>query len=144
MFSYFFISVKKNRRSFLKIMGFSVAALPLTSCIKIPVRKALPYLNKVEDVIPGVANYYASTFQGTPILVKTREGRPIKVESNSLAKANGSINARVQASVLDLYDNQRVAGPTKAGEAITWDAFYKEENKKRCEELFLKCVSHEK
>jgi molybdopterin-containing oxidoreductase family iron-sulfur binding subunit len=48
------------------------------------------------------------------------------VESNSLAKANGSINARVQASVLDLYDNQRVAGPTKGGEAITWDAFYNE------------------
>jgi hypothetical protein len=76
-------SVKKSRRSFLKIMGFSVTALPLTGCIKIPVRKALPYLHKNDTVIPGVANWYASTWKGIPVLVKTREGRPIKIEGNS-------------------------------------------------------------
>lgn len=117
-------SVQKNRRSFLKIMGFSVAALPLTSCIKIPVRKALPYLNKVEDVIPGVANYYASTFQGTPILVKTREGRPIKIEGNEKSSlTGGGTGARVQASVISLYDDGRKTSPTVNGNNVEYDQF---------------------
>lgn len=119
-------SVQKNRRSFLKIMGFSVAALPLTSCIKIPVRKALPYLNKVEDVIPGVANYYASTFQGTPILVKTREGRPIKVEGNDKSTlTGGGVGARVQASVISLYDDSRLTSPTVMGKTVEYPEFDK-------------------
>jgi len=122
-------SSETTRRDFLKYVGFSTAAASLAAC-EGPVIKSIPYVVQPEQIIPGVANYYATAISNgydfASILVKTREGRPIKVESNTLAKANGSINARVQASVLDLYDNQRVAGPTKAGEAITWDAFYKE------------------
>lgn len=78
-------SIKKTRRNFLKIMGFSVTALPLTGCIKIPVRKAIPYLKKNDVVYPGVPNYYASTWKGLPIRVKTREGRPILIEGNSMS-----------------------------------------------------------
>jgi molybdopterin-containing oxidoreductase family iron-sulfur binding subunit len=122
-------SSETTRRDFLKYVGFSTAAASLAAC-EGPVIKSIPYVVQPEQIIPGVANYYATAISNgydfASILVKTREGRPIKVESNSLAKANGSINARVQASVLDLYDNQRVAGPTKAGDAITWDAFYTE------------------
>lgn len=64
-------SVKKDRRSFLKIMGFSVSALPLTGCVKIPVRKAIPYLHKNPDLYPGVPNFYATNFEGQPVMIKT-------------------------------------------------------------------------
>ncbi|MDG1041274.1 MAG: TAT-variant-translocated molybdopterin oxidoreductase, partial [Flavobacteriaceae bacterium] len=112
-----------TRRDFLKYVGFSTAAASLAAC-EGPVIKSIPYVVQPEQIIPGVANYYATAiangYDFASVLIKTREGRPIKVESNSLAKANGGINARVQASVLDLYDNQRVAGPQKEGQAISW------------------------
>src|SRR3954470_19085087 len=87
------------RRDFLKFLGFSVAAASLAAC-EAPVRKTIPYLFKPEQITPGVANWYASTyFDGhdfCPIVVKTREGRPIKIEGNSLSKmTRGGTNARV-------------------------------------------------
>ena len=115
-------SVTKSRRSFLKIMGFSVTALPLTGCIKIPVRNAVPYLLKNDTVIPGVANWYASTWAATPILVKTREGRPIKVEGNAKSTVTeGAVDAQAQASVLSLYDSYRFMGPKAGGEEVKWN-----------------------
>lgn len=115
-------SVKKDRRSFLKIMGFSVSALPLTGCVKIPVRKAIPYLQKDPAQYPGVANYYATTFEGHPVLLKTREGRPIKAEGNKLSTVTrGGTNARIQASVLDLYDSGRFRGPMIEGKEVEWE-----------------------
>jgi molybdopterin-containing oxidoreductase family iron-sulfur binding subunit len=72
-----------------------------------------------------VANYYATTiadgFDFASILVKTREGRPIKIENNTDAKVNGGANARVQASVLTLYDSKRVQGPMANGEPVDWN-----------------------
>lgn len=118
-----------TRRDFLKYVGFSTAAASLAAC-EGPVIKSIPYVVQPEQIIPGVANYYATAiangYDFASILVKTREGRPIKVESNNLAKANSSVNARVQASVLDLYDNQRLSGPQKLGEKISWETLYKE------------------
>ncbi|MBX7125666.1 MAG: TAT-variant-translocated molybdopterin oxidoreductase, partial [Cyclobacteriaceae bacterium] len=104
-----------SRRDFLKMMGFSVAAVSLAAC-EAPIRKALPYVNKPVDVDPSVANYYASTYTSggnyCSIVVKTREGRPIKVEGNSLSSiTKGGTNAQVEASVLSLYDNYRLRGP---------------------------------
>ena len=115
-----------NRRDFLKFLGFSVTAASLAAC-ETPVNKAIPYLVKPEEITLGVANLYASTyFDGrdySPLLVKTREGRPIKVTGNSLSKVtNGVTNSRVQASVLSLYDSSRLTGPTANGTAITWSA----------------------
>ena len=111
-----------SRRDFLKYVGFSTAAATLASC-EGPVRKAIPYVIKPEDITPGVANYYATTmfdgFDFANILVKTREGRPIKIEPNK--EAGGSTNARVQASVLSLYDNARLKGPKYNGEKISWE-----------------------
>ncbi|UOG73856.1 TAT-variant-translocated molybdopterin oxidoreductase [Hymenobacter tibetensis] len=100
------------RRDFLKLMGFGIAAATLASC-EAPVRKAIPYLNKPEEVDPGIANFYASTyFNGTDynsILVKTREGRPIKLEGNPESPVTrGGLSARAQASVLNLYDKGRL------------------------------------
>jgi molybdopterin-containing oxidoreductase family iron-sulfur binding subunit len=114
-----------NRRDFLKYVGFSTAAASLAAC-QGPVRKSIPYVVQPENIIPGVANYYATTiangFDFASILIKTREGRPIKVESNTEAKVGGSANARVQASVLSLYDSTRLQGPLANGEPVEWDA----------------------
>ena len=111
-----------SRRDFLKYVGFSTAAATLASC-EGPVMKSIPYVVQPERIVPGVANYYATTmsngFDFSAIIVKTREGRPIKIERNVLADAG--CNARVQASVLSLYDAQRVKGPLAGGEQISWD-----------------------
>ena len=122
-----------TRRDFLKYVGFSTAAASLAAC-EGPVIKSIPYVVQPEQIIPGVANYYATAiangYDFASILIKTREGRPIKVESNSLAKASCGINARVQASVLDLYDNQRVVVPQKYGQAISWSELTAEVSQK--------------
>ncbi|WP_350290295.1 TAT-variant-translocated molybdopterin oxidoreductase [uncultured Croceitalea sp.] len=113
-----------NRRDFLKYVGFSTAAASLAAC-EGPVHKSLPYVVQPENIVPGVANYYATAiadgFDFASVLVKTREGRPIKIENNDRAKVNGGANARVNASVLGLYDSTRIQGPTAGGEAISWE-----------------------
>jgi len=113
-----------SRRDFLKVMGFSTAAVALAAC-ETPVVKSIPYLVKPEEVTPGVANFYASTFYDghdySAILVKTREGRPIKIEGNDLnGLSHSGTNARVQASVLSLYDGARLRGPQVKGKESTW------------------------
>ena len=111
-----------TRRDFLKYVGFTTAAASLAAC-EGPVVKSIPYVIKPDDIIPGVAEYYATTmangFDFANVLVKVREGRPIKIEPNK--EANGSTNARVQASVLSLYDSLRLQGPKANGEAVSWD-----------------------
>ncbi|HEX9827032.1 MAG TPA: TAT-variant-translocated molybdopterin oxidoreductase, partial [Flavobacteriaceae bacterium] len=115
-----------TRRDFLKYVGFSTAAASLAAC-EGPVIKSIPYVVQPTEIIPGVANYYATTiadgFDFACVLVKTREGRPIKIENNTLAATHGSANARVTASVLGLYDSLRVGGPMKDGEYISWNDF---------------------
>lgn len=113
-----------SRRDFLKLMGFSLAAASLAAC-EAPVRKAIPYVNKPVDVNPSIPNYYASTFASggeyASIVVKTREGRPIKIDGNELSPINkGGISAIVEASVLSLYDKQRLAGPHVNGQKSDW------------------------
>lgn len=112
------------RRDFLKFLGFSVAAASLAAC-EAPVRKTIPYLIRPDQITPGIANWYASSyFDGydyCSVIVKTREGRPIKLEGNPLNPVTkGGVNARVQASVLSLYDSARHKGPTNNGTAVTW------------------------
>jgi molybdopterin-containing oxidoreductase family iron-sulfur binding subunit len=110
-----------SRRDFLKFVGFSTAAATLASC-EGPVRKAIPYVVKPEDITPGMANYYATTFfdgfDFANILVKTREGRPILIQPNKEVKSD--VNARVNASVLSLYDNMRLQEPKMDGKKSTW------------------------
>jgi len=113
-----------NRRDFLKYIGFSTAAASLAAC-EGPVKYSIPYVVQPERIIPGLSNYYATTiadgFDFASILIKTREGRPIKVENNTDARTNGGANARVQASVLSLYDSTRLQGPLANGEPVEWD-----------------------
>lgn len=122
-----------TRRDFLKYVGFSTAAASLAAC-EGPVIKSIPYVVQPAEIIPGVANYYATTiadgFDFANILVKTREGRPIKIENNTLVEANKGANARVMASVLGLYDSLRVSGPMKGGDFISWNDFDTETTQK--------------
>jgi molybdopterin-containing oxidoreductase family iron-sulfur binding subunit len=113
-----------SRRDFLKLLGFSTAAVTLAAC-EAPVIKTIPYVVKPHEIIPGVPNYYASTyFDGydfASVLVKTREGRPIKIDPNPAAGDLGKTNARAQASVLSLYDNDKVKQPKLDGKDETFD-----------------------
>ncbi|PKV49436.1 quinol:cytochrome c oxidoreductase iron-sulfur protein precursor [Aquimarina sp. MAR_2010_214] len=118
-----------SRRDFLKYVGFSTAAASLAAC-EGPVKKSIPYVVQPDRIVPGVANYYATTiadgYDFASVLIKTREGRPIKVENNNLAASNGDTNARVHASVLSLYDSSRLQGPKNGAEDISWEVLDKE------------------
>jgi MoCo/4Fe-4S cofactor protein with predicted Tat translocation signal len=112
-----------TRRDFLKYVGFTTAAASLAAC-EGPVVKSIPYVVQPEEIIPGVADYYATTmadgFDFANILIKTREGRPIKVENNNLPDSKISANARVHASVLSMYDSSRLKNPKIDGTDASW------------------------
>ncbi len=115
--------LNSNRRDFLKFFGFSVTAVALASCYKTNVRYAVPYLVKPEDVTPGEANYYRSTCGACAancgIEVKVREGRPIKLDGSPDSEiSNGGMCATGQASILSLYDTERLANPLMKGEEV--------------------------
>jgi molybdopterin-containing oxidoreductase family iron-sulfur binding subunit len=117
--------IKTGRRDFLKFLGFSVAAATLASC-EAPVIKSIPYVNRPEDITPGLANWYASAYyDGTDYattLVKTREGRPIHITGNrEYGRELSGLSARVVASVLPLYDSERLKNPTIDGAEVSWD-----------------------
>ncbi|MEO6883022.1 MAG: TAT-variant-translocated molybdopterin oxidoreductase [Bacteroidia bacterium] len=119
-----------SRRDFLKYVGFSLTAATLAAC-EAPVIKTIPYVIKPEEVTPGIPDWYASTYYDgsdyCSVLVKTREGRPIKIEGNKLSSiTKGGTNARVQASVLSLYDTARITAPYKSKAATTWESADKE------------------
>jgi MoCo/4Fe-4S cofactor protein with predicted Tat translocation signal len=119
-----------HRRDFLKMLGFGVAAVSLAAC-DAPVRKTIPYLNKPESIEPGIPNYFATTYaedgEVCSVLVKTVEGRPIKIEGNKLSNlTKGGVSGKVHASVLSLYDNEKLRGPVKGSEDITWEDLDKE------------------
>ncbi len=116
------LSTKTPRRDFLKALGFGLGAVTLAACNRTPVHKAVPYLIKPEEVTPGIPNFYASSFKGQSVLVRTREGRPILLEANPAAVGlNCGTDASAQASVLDLYDMSKLKGPKFNGADISWD-----------------------
>src|SRR3989338_4545582 len=107
-----------DRREFLKIMGASAALASMAVSCRRPVEKIVPYLNMPEEITPGVAEWYASTCGECPAacgtLVKTREGRPIKLEGNpDHPLSQWGLCARGQASLLNLYDPARLKGPVQ-------------------------------
>ena len=118
-----------TRRDFLKYVGFTTAAASLAAC-EGPVIKTIPYVNKPNDINPGVADYFATTiadgYDFANVLVKTRDGRPIKINTNNEALVNNQTNARVQASVLSLYDSNRLKGALNNAKTTNYKAFDKE------------------
>lgn len=125
-----FLDAKAPRRDFLKYLGFSTVAAAAAASCEMPVKKAIPFANKPEDVVPGVSKYYATTYvqdgDVVSVLAKVRDGRPIKIEGNELSPiTKGGTSARVQASVLDLYDTARLRFPTIDGKEVTFEAIDK-------------------
>ena len=115
-----------NRRDFLKYAGFSTAAAAIVGC-EGPVIKSVPYVVQPDRIIPGIANYYATTiadgFDFSSILVKTREGRPIFIKGNKDANSMNCTNARINASVISMYDIYRLQGPKVEGQYKSWNDF---------------------
>ena len=116
-------SSSTTRRDFLKYVGFTTAAASLAAC-EGPVHKSIPYVVQPDTIIPGVADFYATTmfdgFDFANLLVKTREGRPIKIENNTIEGAKFAANARVHASVLSLYDSMRLKSPKIDAKNASW------------------------
>ncbi len=118
-----FMDSKHPRRDFLKYLGFSTAAATLAASCEMPVRHIIPYVNKPENMVPGVADYYATTFvsggDAVSIVAKVRDGRPVKLEGNDLSSVTkGGTSARVQASILDLYDTSRLRYPVQMVQGV--------------------------
>ncbi|MEO7730179.1 MAG: 4Fe-4S dicluster domain-containing protein [Kofleriaceae bacterium] len=113
-----------TRRDFLSLMGFGVTAATVAAC-RAPTQKAIPMAVASEDMIAGVANYYATTCGGCAsacsLVVKQRDGRPIKIEGNEVSPLfGGATCATGQATVLSLYDNERLRGPLWKGKPAAW------------------------
>ncbi len=124
-------NLQSNRRDFLKYLGFGLGAATVAAGCDIPIKRAIPYVVKPDEIVPGVATYYASSYVDggdyCSILVKTREGRPIKIEGNASSPITaGGTSARVQASVLDLYDTTRFRNPSKGDAEVSWADLDKE------------------
>ena len=105
-----------GRRTFLKVLGGVAPAAAIAACSPVPPERIIPYVVPPEDVIPGVATWYASVCGECPAgcgtLVRTREGRAVKVEGNPEHPVNrGSLCVRGQAALQGLYNPDRIAGP---------------------------------
>lgn len=115
---------KAPRRDFLKYLGFSTAAAMAAASCEMPVVTSVPFVHRPQDIVPGEASYYATTYvsggDAIPVVAKVRDGRPIKLEGNELSPfTRGGTSARVQASVLDLYDTARLRYPKADGKAVS-------------------------
>jgi Fe-S-cluster-containing dehydrogenase component len=114
-----------TRRDFLRAAGFTFTGAMLGGCSRAPVEKALPYLIQPEEVIPGRPCFYSSTCAACPaacgMVVKNRDGRPVKLEGNpDHPLSRGGLCAVGQASLLGLYDSHRLKIPRKDGKGTGW------------------------
>jgi len=116
-----------SRRKFLSLMGASLALAGLAGCRR-PIEKIIPYVVAPEDIVPGVPLFYASAVPAglnpVGVLVENHEGRPTKLEGNSLhPSSNGKTNSYIQASILDLYDPDRSKSVLEKGIASDFESF---------------------
>ncbi len=119
----------EGRRNFLKLMGASLALGGLAACTRQPTEYIVPYVRQPEELVPGRPLFYstASTLNGVAkgLLVESHEGRPTKVEGNPEHPATlGACDAFSQASVLQLYDPDRLQTISYEGDIRGWGEFY--------------------
>jgi molybdopterin-containing oxidoreductase family iron-sulfur binding subunit len=117
-----------QRRTFLKLMGASMALAGLTACTRQPPEKIVPYVRQPEDLVPGKPLFFATAMTlggiGTGLLVESHEGRPTKIEGNPLHPGSlGAADVFSQAAILGLYDPDRAKTLTYLGEIRPWSAF---------------------
>ena len=118
----------EGRRNFLKIMGASLALAGLGACTKQPTEYIMPYVEAPEKLVAGKPLFYATAFPvsgvANPILVETHEFRPTKVEGNPEHPASlGAADVPTQASVLGLYDPDRLQTLNNLGEIRSYSSF---------------------
>jgi MoCo/4Fe-4S cofactor protein with predicted Tat translocation signal len=122
-----------DRRSFLKVMGASLALAGLSGCVSSapapPDKKIVPYVNQPEEIIPGKPLFFATAMPlsgfGRGVLAESHMGRPTKIEGNPEHPASlGSSDAFMQASILDFYDPDRSHVLSHAGMISTWNGFF--------------------
>jgi len=116
------------RRTFLKLMGASLALAGVTACTRQPEEKIVPYVRQPEDLIPGRPLFYATAMSlggvATGLLVESHEGRPTKIEGNPLHPGSlGATDVFAQAAVLGLYDPDRSQTLLNLGDIRPWSAF---------------------
>ncbi len=133
-----------ERRTFMKLMGASLALAGLTGCVFQPPEKIVPYVNQPEDHVPGKALFFATAAPllgaAVPILVRSNEGRPTKIEGNPDhpnnrpvdfppqdpyrdPRGSSATDIFTQASILSLYDPDRSQELTYREDIRTWTAF---------------------
>ncbi|HEX7721585.1 MAG TPA: TAT-variant-translocated molybdopterin oxidoreductase [Pyrinomonadaceae bacterium] len=122
-----------ERRTFLKLMGASLALAGLSGCVIQPPEKVIPYVKQPEEETPGKGLFFATAYSlggiATPLLVRSNEGRPTKVEGNPDHPSNPGATATdifSQASILTLYDPDRSQTPLYRGETRAWTSFVAE------------------
>jgi len=129
-----------ERRTFLKLMGASLALAGLSGCVIQPPEKVIPYVKQPEEEVPGKGLYFATAFSlggiATPLLVRSNEGRPTKIEGNPdhpnnrsadpTDKGSSATDIFAQASILTLYDPDRSQTPVYRGETRPWSQFVAE------------------
>ena len=116
------------RRTFLKLMGASIALAGVTACTRQPPEKIVPYVRQPEELIPGKPLFFATAMSlggaATGLLVESHEGRPTKIEGNPLHPSSlGASDVFAQAAILTLYDPDRSQTLTNLGEIRPWSAF---------------------
>jgi|CXWL01.1.fsa_nt_gi molybdopterin-containing oxidoreductase family iron-sulfur binding subunit len=117
-----------SRRNFVKVMGASLALAGLSGCVIQPAEKIVPYVNHQEGMLPGKANFFATSMSlggvATGVLAKSYEGRPVKIEGNpDHPGSRGATDVYAQASILGMYDPDRSQEVTFRGNPKTWEAF---------------------
>jgi molybdopterin-containing oxidoreductase family iron-sulfur binding subunit len=129
-----------ERRTFLKLMGASLALAGLSGCVIQPPEKIVPYVKQPEEEVPGRGLYFATAFSlggiATPLLARSNEGRPTKLEGNPdhpnnrnsdpNDKGSSATDIFSQASILTLYDPDRSQTPMYRGETRPWTQFMAE------------------
>ena len=119
-----------DRRRFLQLMGASLALMGLTglSGCRRPDTRILPYARSPEEIVPGMPLYYATSIPRAegcyPVLVESHEGRPTKIEGNPRHPlSQGASDLLAQASILDLYDPDRMRDVRKGDQPSSWQDF---------------------
>jgi MoCo/4Fe-4S cofactor protein with predicted Tat translocation signal len=115
-----------SRRSFLKVMGASVALAGAAGCFKRPQQQIVPYVVQPEMITPGISLHFATALPvfglARGVLVRSDEGRPTKIEGNPAHPASlGATDAITQGMLLGLYDPDRSQSVVNDGQISSWD-----------------------
>jgi len=114
---------KISRRKFFALMS-AATALTATACSDYRDKgEIIPYNKRPEGLLPGTPNFYATSVNGVGVLVKTREGRPINIEGNPDHPIyKGKVDGVTIASIINLYDPERLKEPTQKGRKVSWSS----------------------